>query len=97
MDRRIGRIVVTLVCISFVAAFQSSCARKGPAKVDSGHQIVMGTFARVVVIAKDDKTGSECVRAALEKIHKVDELMSDYKRDSEIGRVNKMAVKHKKG
>ncbi|MHC4582586.1 MAG: hypothetical protein ACYS14_14105, partial [Planctomycetota bacterium] len=76
MDRRIGRIIVTLFCVSLAGAPQFSCARKGPAKVDSGHQIVMGTFARVVVIAKDDETGSECVRAALEEIDKVDKLMS---------------------
>ena len=93
MDRRIGRITVTLFCVSLAGAPQFSCARKRPAKVDSGHQIVMGTFARVVVVAKDQDAGRKCIRAALEEIHEVDELMSDYKSDSEIGRLNKEAAK----
>ena len=52
----------------------------------------MGTFARVVVVAKSQDAGRKCIRAALEEIHKVDGLMSDYKSDSEIGRVNKEAA-----
>ena len=60
-------------------------------KVDSGHQIVMGTFAQVVVVAEDRDAGLTCIRAAMAEIHKVDELMSDYKGDSDIGRVNEKA------
>ena len=92
MDRKIGRVIAILSCVSLVGASQFSCARRGPVKVDSGHQIVMGTFARVVVIAKHQDAGRKCIRAAIEEIHKVDELMSDYKSDSDIGRVNKKAA-----
>jgi thiamine biosynthesis lipoprotein len=92
MNSEVSRFVAVFSCVSMIGASQFSCARKGPAKVDSGHQIVMGTFARVVVIAKDQETGSKCIRAALEEIHKVDELMSDYKSDSEISQVNKRAA-----
>ena len=92
MNIKIGRTAVLLFCVSSVGASNLSCARKGPVKVDSGHQIVMGTFARVVVVAESQDAGLDCIRAAMAEIHKVDELMSDYKNDSDIGRVNKKAA-----
>ncbi|MEA3224780.1 MAG: FAD:protein FMN transferase, partial [Planctomycetota bacterium] len=92
MKMKIGRVVATVFCVSLVGTSNCSCARKEPVKVDSGHQLVMGTFARVVVVARSQGTGRKCIRAALEEIHKVDGLMSDYKSDSEISRVNKEAA-----
>ena len=89
---KIGRGIVLLSCVSLVGASQFSCARKGPVKVDSGHRIVMGTFARVVVVAENRSAGLNCIRAAMAEIHRVDDLMSDYKSDSDIGRVNEMAA-----
>ncbi|UCE46817.1 MAG: FAD:protein FMN transferase, partial [Phycisphaerales bacterium] len=95
MKMKIRRVFVLLCCLWLVATSQFSCARKGPVKVDSGHQLVMGTFARVVVVAESQDAGLKCVRAAMAEIHKVDELMSDYKDDSEIGQVNKKAAKER--
>jgi thiamine biosynthesis lipoprotein len=51
----------------------------------------MGTFARVVVIAKDKKTAQKCAKNAFEEIDKVDNLMSAYSENSEISLVNKEA------
>jgi len=65
-----------------------------PLQADSGYRQVMGTFARVVVIAKDSNTASECINAALDEIYQVDQLMSDYKKDSEISQVNTEAFNH---
>lgn len=53
--------------------------------------MVMGTFAAVVAMTEDVQTGGKCIDAALEAIHNVDNLMSDYKPDSEISRVNRSA------
>ena len=92
MDRKVGRVIAILSCVFLVGASHFSCARRRSVKVDSGHQIVMGTFARVVVVAKSQDAGRKCIRAALEEIHKVDGLMSNYKSDSDIGRVNKEAA-----
>lgn len=64
-----------------------------PTEADSGHRLVMGTFARVVVVAPDRKTAKRSIEAAFAQINKVDELMSDYKSDSEISQVNKDAFK----
>ena len=91
MNIKIGRAFV-LLFVSVVGASQLSCARKGPVKIDSGHQIVMGTFARVVVVAESRSSGLKCIRAAMAEIHKVDHLMSDYKNDSDIGGINKNAA-----
>ena len=92
MNTKISRTAVLLFCLVSLGASNCSCARKGPVKVDSGHQIVMGTFARVVVVAESREAGLDCIQAAMAEVHKVDELMSDYKDDSDIGRVNEKAA-----
>jgi len=94
MDRRIGRVAAIFVCAVLAGLSYFSFAGKEPVKVDSGHQLVMGTFARVVVVAENQGAGKECIQAALAEIHKVDELMSDYRSESEISRVNKEAFEH---
>ncbi|MHC4229379.1 MAG: FAD:protein FMN transferase [Planctomycetota bacterium] len=94
MDRRIGRMATILVCVLLGGLSYFSCAGKEPVKADSGHQLVMGTFARVVVVAENQGVGKECIQAALTEIHKVDELMSDYRSESEISKVNKEAFDH---
>jgi len=57
-------------------------------RADSGIQLVMGTFARVVAFTDDIASGNRCIESALDAINNVDNLMSDYKPDSEISRVN---------
>ena len=91
MNKLFSRTMVILVCLSLVAVSFFSCAGKDRADADSGHQMIMGTFVHVVAVAEDSGTAKKCVRAALEEIHKVDDLMSDYKSDSEISRANREA------
>lgn len=88
--KKIGSVVmvVFVACLIVVAIYFSS----GPGKqveLDSGHRMVMGTFARVVVIAKDSDAAKKCIESAFTQINKVDDLMSDYKSDSEISIVNR--------
>ncbi|MHC4324606.1 MAG: FAD:protein FMN transferase [Planctomycetota bacterium] len=89
--KRFSRTIAILVCLCLLAVSFCSCAGKGRADADSGHQMVMGTFAHIVAVAEDSGTAKKCVRAALEEIRKVDELMSDYKSDSEISQINREA------
>jgi thiamine biosynthesis lipoprotein len=89
--KRFGRNIVILVCLSLVAVSFISCAGNDRADADSGYQMIMGTFAHIVAVAQDSDTAEKCVRAALDEIRKVDDLMSDYKKDSEISRVNREA------
>jgi thiamine biosynthesis lipoprotein len=90
MKRIFSRNIVILVCLSLAAMF-FSCADRDRANADSGYQMIMGTFVHVVAVAEDSGTAKKCVRTALDEIRKVDELMSDYKSDSEISRVNREA------
>jgi thiamine biosynthesis lipoprotein len=48
----------------------------------------------VVVVAKDIETAQKCIEAAFAEIDNIDNLMSDYKSDSEIGIVNNNAAEH---
>jgi len=72
-----------------VTALYFFAGRAKQVEVDSGHRLVMGTFARIVAIAADAKVADKAIKAALVEIESVDKLMSDYKSDSEISRVNR--------
>jgi len=88
--KKVGSIIIGLfVACLLVATLYFSAGPGKQVERDSGYHMVMGTFARVVVIAKDLDTVEKCIESALTQIEKVDESMSDYKIDSEISRVNR--------
>lgn len=89
MRKRNSHIVITLCGVGLLAAMYLLASRRKAVELDSGHQLVMGTFTRVVAVAADSDTAKKCIQAALTEIGKVDELMSDYRDDSEISRVNR--------
>jgi len=84
-NTRIAIGIITGVCLVAALHFWP----KGQVQLDSGHRLVMGTFAHVIAVAADSSTAKKCIEAALAEIEKVDELMSDYKSDSEISEVNR--------
>ncbi len=61
--------------------------------VDSGMRQVMGTFARIVVVAADERIAKECIDAGFAEFEGVDNSMSDYKAESELSLVNNTADK----
>ena len=86
--------VGVLLPVAFYLLLADGAGRtEGPnlVRADSGVHLVMGTFARVVAITDDIATGNQCIESALDEIHNVDDLMSDFKEDSEITRVNNNA------
>jgi len=91
MNKNISRVFIVAIVVLLLAGLFFALRTRGPVRTDSGVHLVMGTFVRVTVIAPDSRAGAKCVEAALAEIRKVDELMSDYKEDSEISRVNKDA------
>jgi thiamine biosynthesis lipoprotein len=92
MDRQNTRIAIGIIAaICLIAALRFWPT--SPAEADSGHRLVMGTFARVVVVAPNKKTARRCIKAAFAEINNVDQLMSDYKKDSEISQLNRDAFK----
>ncbi|MHC4658457.1 MAG: FAD:protein FMN transferase [Planctomycetota bacterium] len=92
MNKQNTRIVIGVIvglCLVVALFFLP----KGRIKVDSGYREVMGTFARIVAVAPDSSAAQESIEAACEELRKVDNLMSDYKDDSEITNINRNAHK----
>jgi len=94
MDKKSRSIVIFIFAVLLIVALWISIATNRPVELESSYRLVMGTFAHVVVVAKDTETARRCIETAFAEIDKVDELMSDYKSDSEIGIVNKNAAEH---
>jgi thiamine biosynthesis lipoprotein len=95
MNTKVGSIAIIIIILLLIALlFLFFFVAKRPVELESGYRLVMGTFARVVVVAKDTKTAQKCIEAAFSEIDNVNNLMSDYKNDSEIGLVNSNAAEH---
>jgi len=92
MNTKIRSIAIIVIILLLIAALFISIVTKRPVELESGYRLVMGTFARVVVVAKDAGTAQKCIEVAFTEIDNVDKLMSDYKNDSEISIVNKNAA-----
>ncbi|MBM4053671.1 MAG: FMN-binding protein [Planctomycetes bacterium] len=56
-------------------------------------RMIMGTFAEVSVYSDDVKKAEEAIDAALNEMERMDAMLSNYKKDSELSRVNKGATK----
>jgi len=87
----IAIIAGNLLLIGAYIFFQVRAGRHYEA--DSGFRPVMGTIARVVVIADSKKAGNLCIEKAFDKLYEIDDKMSYYKDDSEISRINRDAFK----
>jgi thiamine biosynthesis lipoprotein len=88
MNKQNSRIVIGIIAAAFVA-LALLVRPKAPVEADGGYRAVMGTFARVVAVAKDSPVADTAVEAAFAELRNVDALMSDYKSDSEISRINR--------
>ena len=93
MSAKIRSIVIAVFAACLIIAAYFSCRPQRQVELDSGYRLVMGTFARAVVIAENSNTAKKCIEIALSEIRKVDDLMSDFKSGSEISHVNKNAAK----
>ena len=92
MNKQNNRIVIGVVAAGFVM-LALLLRPKTPVEADGGHRAVMGTFARVVAVANHSSVANSAVEAAFAELRNVDKLMSDYKSDSEISRVNRDAFR----
>ncbi len=90
-SRRVAiKIAVTVVILTGVYFFVAGKMRR-PVEIDGGYREVMGTLARVVVVVKHQWQGKRCIEAGFEQLKRIDAMMSDYKNDSELSRVNREA------
>ncbi len=89
----IGCAALIVALYFFISTRKQTIWPEGRIEADSGHRLVMGTFARIVAVAEDSGTANRCIEAAFAEIQTVDELMSDYKSDSEISEINRDGFK----
>jgi thiamine biosynthesis lipoprotein len=91
MNKQIRKVAfIVFVVLSLILTLYVFGSKKR-IEADSGYRLVMGTFAHLKAIAKDKGTAEKCIQAAFAELKKVDELMSDYKSESQISRVNRDA------
>jgi thiamine biosynthesis lipoprotein len=65
---------------------------QGLVQANSGYRAVMGTFSRVVVIARSQPAADHCIEAAFDVQNRIESLLSDYRADSELSKVNRYAA-----
>ena len=87
--RNVWLQVITGTMIIALLVWQGRLRR--PVEMDSGYRQVMGTFARVLVVASDKKTALSAIDAAMSVFDRVETLMSDYDPDSQLSEVNRRA------
>jgi thiamine biosynthesis lipoprotein ApbE len=56
-------------------------------------RMIMGTDAEVSIYSHDEKTAGNAIEGALDEMERMDRIMSNYKNDSELSKVNKKAAK----
>src|SRR3989339_238295 len=56
-------------------------------------RMIMGTFAEVSIYSNDEKTAGKAIEESLDEMERMDRIMSNYKKDSELSRLNKKAGK----
>lgn len=93
MKNQVLRVIAVggVVLAVLIGLYVATSAKRDPVQADSGYRIVMGTFSRVVVLARSEAIAQQCIAAAFKQQRRVDDLMSDYKDDSELSRVNREA------
>jgi FAD:protein FMN transferase len=91
MNTKIRSITILVFILFLITVIFFSAIRKQPVEFESGYRLVMGTFARVIIVAQNSAIAEKAAEDAFAAIERVDNLMSDFKDDSDIGIVNKEA------
>src|SRR3990167_3872921 len=56
-------------------------------------RMIMGTFAEVSIYSSDEKIAGRAIEESLDEMERMDRIMSNYKKDSQLSRLNKKAAK----
>lgn len=76
-----------------IAALLLVCAPLARAEWIGSEEAIMGTAIRVELWHADRRAGEAAAAAVMAEMHRIDRLMSPFKRDSELSRINREAVK----
>jgi thiamine biosynthesis lipoprotein ApbE len=84
MNTKIRSITILVFILFLITVIFFSVIRKQPIEYESGYRLVMGTFARVIIVAQNSAIAEKAAEDAFAAIERVDNLMSDFKDDSDI-------------
>jgi len=82
---------IAIVLIAVVLSGVAGCSRQVAVQRT---EPIMGTDVTIMVVAPTAKEGEEAIDAAMEEIKRLDRMMSLYRDDSQITRVNRAAGEH---
>ena len=85
-------LILILALLTAAVSYLALRAPKRIIAVDSGRFMVMGTFGQIRLRCRDEQTGRQALTAAHAALARVDLLMSTYRDDSELSRVNQGAA-----
>jgi thiamine biosynthesis lipoprotein len=80
----------TFLLITIVALMLSGCTRN---RTFQKTEPIMGTDVTITVVARDDREAQTAIEAGMAEVRRLDRMMSLYKDDSEITKVNRGAGK----
>ncbi|MGQ9649323.1 MAG: FAD:protein FMN transferase [Phycisphaerae bacterium] len=80
----------TIVLLACVVVGTAGCGRQPRPVTAKQAREIMGTLAEVTAVAADQTTAQAAVEAAYAAFERVNSLMSDYRDDSEISRLNSL-------
>src|SRR6185295_4912928 len=80
--------------IGFRLLFAVLCAAPAHAEWITESQNIMGTRCAVELWSEDKAKGAAAIASVFDDMHRIDRLMSTWKEDTEISRVNRDAGKH---
>jgi len=90
--KRVLLIVVLLAVCSLPVLLVSSCNPR--TNIYKRSQLLMGTIVEITVAAKNEQKADEAITAAFREIGRLETIMSTYKPESDISRVNAAAGIH---
>lgn len=80
-----------LLPVIFITLF---CTRTAPAAWLSDHASIMGTAVNVELWHENEIEGKRLISAVMAEMHRIDQLMSVYRQDSELSLINATASSH---
>ncbi len=93
--RRPVAIIIIIVAVFLTGVYFFAIEKMNqPVEIDGGSREIMGTFATVAAVAKNESQTRRCIEAGFEQLKRIDVMMSDYKGDSELSRVNREAFNY---
>ena len=83
-----------MMLLSLITVFMAGCAAVSPASppvVVKRIQMHMGTLVTITAVSPDNDVGNRAMRAAFDEIKRLEQLLSTWRSDSELSRVNQEA------